>query len=204
MAVGVKSLWVRFKAVLSHELHANLSPIRAALSLALGILIGFSPLYGLHTPIVIGLAFLFRLNRPLALVTASTTILPFVPFWVAAGIFTGKLVVPLDTACRIVAALRTGLPGHSFDTIIDAMRHLAGHLPVIRKAAKGSEELFLGQFMQWLIGCCVFAVASAAVAFVVSYSILKFLHVRRQRRAARKAGTADKSGARESVHRHHA
>jgi len=49
--------------VVKNELHANTSPLRVSFSLALGILVGFSPFYGLQTITVIALAFLFRLNR---------------------------------------------------------------------------------------------------------------------------------------------
>ena len=172
MAFGFKSLWVRLKTVISRELHANMSPVRAALSLALGIFIGFSPFYGLHTPIVIALAFLFRLNRPLALVAASTTILPFVPLWVAAGIFTGRMVITMDGAGHLVDDLRARLPNHFFDAFADKLLQITRHIPHFSNKPQNGQGHLMNALMQWFIGCSVLAVVRAIVTFVISYFII--------------------------------
>jgi len=51
-------------------LHIHDSPHRTASAFALGVLIGFSPLLGLHTVLALGLAFLLRLNRVAVLLGA--------------------------------------------------------------------------------------------------------------------------------------
>ncbi len=202
MPLRIRPIAVKLKAATLHELHANSSPLRASLSLGLGILVGFCPLYGLHTPIVIALAFLLRLNRVLALLAASTTILPFVPFWLAAGIFTGKHVVSLETASRLVDDLRHFLPANSFDAILERFIHLTRRLftpELLSRVTHGphpkllvllsrvthsphQKHLSLGAFVQWVIGCSVFAIVSSIVTFAVSFPTLTFLHGRRKKR----------------------
>jgi uncharacterized protein (DUF2062 family) len=192
MPLRIKPILVKLKTATLHELHANSSPLRAALSLALGILVGFCPLYGLHTPIVIALAFLFRLNRVLAVLAASTTILPFVPFWLAGGIFTGRLVVSLETARRLVSDLRTFFPDSMFDHIINSLFHLTKHFftpGMIHRVVHGTHEKYLDEFVQWVIGCSVFAMVSSVVTFAVSFPLLTYLHNRRLKRLAAHAQT---------------
>jgi uncharacterized protein (DUF2062 family) len=188
MPLRIQTIWKKLKAATLHELHANASPLRASLSLALGILIGFCPLYGLHTPIVIALAFLFRLNRVLAILAASTTILPFVPFWLAAGIFTGKQVIPLEAAGALVNRLRSFLPDDLFDHCIHGLIHITKHFMtpamIHRVAHGGSHQKYLSEFMQWVIGCSVFAVISSIVTFTIAFFLLTFLHNRRLKRLA--------------------
>jgi uncharacterized protein (DUF2062 family) len=58
----------QFRKWLEALLHIHDSPHRTACAFALGVLIGFSPLLGLHTVIGLGLAFLLRLNRVAVLV----------------------------------------------------------------------------------------------------------------------------------------
>ena len=183
MKFGVRTLWNKIKAVLANELRANLSPLRASLSLGLGILIGFSPFYGIHTILVLPLAFLFRLNRPLALLATSTTILPFVPLWLAAGIFTGKLIVPVETAGSIIDSVRGAQSWEQFDRMITFLVNTSRHyLPagVFDAIEDEAGHGVLDGFVQWLIGCSILAVVSALLTFAVSYFI--FLHRQKVRR----------------------
>ncbi|SHE85332.1 DUF2062 domain-containing protein [Chryseobacterium takakiae] len=60
-----------------------------AFSVALGVLIGFSPFWGFHTLLTISLAVLFKLNKVLAFVASNVSIPPFIPFIIAASLFLG-------------------------------------------------------------------------------------------------------------------
>jgi uncharacterized protein len=51
-----------FQSLLKQILHLNESPRRTALAFAIGAGIGFSPFYGLHTLMVVFLAWALRLN----------------------------------------------------------------------------------------------------------------------------------------------
>ena len=49
----------RFKKILSLDSH----PRHIALGFAVGVFISFTPFFGLHTPMAIAAAFIFRLNK---------------------------------------------------------------------------------------------------------------------------------------------
>jgi glycosyltransferase involved in cell wall biosynthesis len=61
-----------------------------AFSIALGVFIGFSPLWGFHTLLTISLAVLFKLNKVLAFVASNVSLPPFIPFIIAAALFLGS------------------------------------------------------------------------------------------------------------------
>ncbi|ROH96322.1 DUF2062 domain-containing protein [Chryseobacterium daecheongense] len=68
-----------------------------AFSVALGIFIGLSPFWGLHTLLVISLAVLFKLNKVLAFVASNISLPPFIPFVIAASLFLGAPFVHGDS-----------------------------------------------------------------------------------------------------------
>lgn len=68
-----------------------------AFSIALGIFIGLSPFWGLHTLLVISLAVLFKLNKVLAFVASNISLPPFIPFVIAASLFLGAPFVHGDS-----------------------------------------------------------------------------------------------------------
>lgn len=68
-----------------------------AFSVALGIFIGLSPFWGLHTLLVISLAVLFKLNKVLAFVASNISLPPFIPFIIAASLFLGAPFVHGDS-----------------------------------------------------------------------------------------------------------
>ncbi|MGB3343665.1 MAG: DUF2062 domain-containing protein [Aequorivita sp.] len=53
---------------------------KKAFSIALGVLIGLSPLWGFHTVTVIFLAVLFKLNKVIAFAFSNVSLPPFIPF----------------------------------------------------------------------------------------------------------------------------
>lgn len=61
-------------------------------SVMLGLFIGCSPLWGVQTGLVIGLALLLKLNKALAFLTSNISIPPLLPFIVLGGIKCGELV----------------------------------------------------------------------------------------------------------------
>lgn len=61
-------------------LHSNDSPKKKAFSIALGVFIGLSPLWGLQTVSVLFLAVLFRLNKVIAFAFSNISFPPFIPF----------------------------------------------------------------------------------------------------------------------------
>ncbi|UOU99606.1 DUF2062 domain-containing protein [Chryseobacterium daecheongense] len=63
----------------------------------MGIFIGLSPFWGLHTLLVISLAVLFKLNKVLAFVASNISLPPFIPFVIAASLFLGAPFVHGDS-----------------------------------------------------------------------------------------------------------
>ena len=79
-----------FRLLLKQVLHLRESPQRTALAFAIGVFIGFSPVYGLHTAIVLLCAWALRLNF-LALIAGAFlnnpwTVVPILgaTYWVGA------------------------------------------------------------------------------------------------------------------------
>lgn len=68
-----------------------------AFSIALGVFIGFSPLWGFHTLLVISLAVLFKLNKVLAFIASNVSLPPFIPFIIVASLFLGSPFVNGDS-----------------------------------------------------------------------------------------------------------
>jgi uncharacterized protein (DUF2062 family) len=173
--LSVRVFWNRIKKVLSDELRANTSPLRASLSIGMGVLVGLSPLYGVHTLIVLALAFMFRLNRPLALLASGITLLPFVPIWIAGGIFIGKLVAPVETTSRIIDYMNNLMTFDRFWKMVSGVaRFCKRFIPsdVFKSVDEEASHGVVDGFVQWLIGCSVFAVVGSIIAFILCYYIL--------------------------------
>lgn len=69
------------------------TPQKKALSIALGVFIGLSPLWGLHTIIVLSLALLFKLNKTIAFAFSNVSLPPFIPFIVLANFKMGNFIL---------------------------------------------------------------------------------------------------------------
>lgn len=87
-----------FKRFLKEDvLESDGSNRTKAFSVALGVLIGFSPFWGFHTLLTISLAVLFKLNKVLAFVASNVSLPPFIPFIIAASLFLGSPFVGGDS-----------------------------------------------------------------------------------------------------------
>jgi len=68
------------------------TPMRAALSVAVGLAVGTTPLYGLHLTIVLAVCVPLRLDAALAYLAANISLPPVIPFLLLAEIEVGSLV----------------------------------------------------------------------------------------------------------------
>lgn len=73
-------------------LHNSDSPKKKALSIALGIFIGLSPLWGFHTFIVLFLAVVLKLNKVIAFAFSNISLAPFIPFVLYASLKIGTFI----------------------------------------------------------------------------------------------------------------
>lgn len=74
-------------------LGSNDSSQKKAFSIALGIFIGLSPLWGFHTVLVIFLAIALKLNKAIAFAFSNVSMPPFIPFIVYASSKVGQFVL---------------------------------------------------------------------------------------------------------------
>ncbi len=91
---------------------SNDSAHKKALSIALGIFIGLTPLWGLHTIIVLFLALILKLNKTIAFVFSNVSLPPFIPFVVFASFRMGNFILgqkdvfDIDTITKDFEALK--------------------------------------------------------------------------------------------------
>ena len=74
-------------------LYTQDAPKKKALSVALGIFLGLSPLWGFHTVIVIFLAVLLKLNKVIAFISSNISLPPFIPFVLLLSMQVGNWVL---------------------------------------------------------------------------------------------------------------
>ncbi|MBN1601176.1 MAG: DUF2062 domain-containing protein [Chitinispirillaceae bacterium] len=167
--INVPGLRIRKKLsyLIKNELTSNATPFKAALSFGVGVTIAVSPFHGFQVLMLLVIAFLCRLNRPLALLGVSVSSAPLIPFWIAAGLGLGKVLVPMETAIQIAEALERVLPGKLFEFLANKM--VSG---------------FLHGFIQWFLGTLLLAPLSGIAAFIITWPLFKTIRrVRKIRNA---------------------
>ena len=88
--------WRRLRERATHVLHLDEEPSRLAAGMAVGVFIGITPFYGLHTLLALGAAYVFRLNKA-ATITGAWLNLPwFAPFVYAFCFQMGEAVLTGD------------------------------------------------------------------------------------------------------------
>jgi len=80
------------KFVREDLLQSSDSPKKKGFSIALGVFIGLSPLWGFHTIIVLFLAVLLKLNKAIAFAFSNISFAPFIPFVLYASLRTGAFM----------------------------------------------------------------------------------------------------------------
>lgn len=81
------------KFLLEDVMGSNDPPSKKAFSIALGVFVGLSPFWGLHTVLVLFLAVLFKLNKPIAFAFSNVSLPPFIPFVVLASLKIGSWIL---------------------------------------------------------------------------------------------------------------
>lgn len=81
------------KFLLEDILGSTDSPSKKAFSIALGVFIGLSPFWGLHTLLVLFLGFLFKLNKPIAFAFSNVSLPPFIPFIILFSLHIGNWIL---------------------------------------------------------------------------------------------------------------
>ncbi|WP_067145299.1 DUF2062 domain-containing protein [Pseudotamlana agarivorans] len=79
--------------VIEDFISQNDSPKKKALSLTLGVFIGLTPLWGLHSALVIFLSVIFKLNKAIAFTFSNVSLPPFIPFIVFVSFVLGNFIL---------------------------------------------------------------------------------------------------------------
>ena len=88
--------WRRLRERATGVLHLDEEPSRLAMGMAVGVFIGVTPFYGLHTLLALGAAYVFRLNKA-ATITGGWLNLPwFAPFVYGFCLTLGEAVLTGD------------------------------------------------------------------------------------------------------------
>jgi len=131
-----------FRSLLKQVLHLRESPQRTALAFAVGVFIGFSPAYGLHTVMVFFCTWAFGLN--------------FLALMVGAFLNNPWTVVPILGATYWVGALLLGRSDSpSFDW------HDVSFVAVY--------EQIMPYAMPFFLGGCVLSLLGAVLAYPLAY-----------------------------------
>ncbi|TYB74104.1 DUF2062 domain-containing protein [Bizionia saleffrena] len=94
------------------------SPKKKAFSIALGVFIGLSPLWGFHTVIVLFLAVVFKLNKVIAFAFSNISLPPLIPFVLLISLQTGNWILGKRTAYSL----------QDFTTQLDLLDHLETYI----------------------------------------------------------------------------
>ncbi|MGA7219221.1 MAG: DUF2062 domain-containing protein [Candidatus Sulfotelmatobacter sp.] len=139
-------LEVRARRFVTSLLKEGLDPGRAAAAVSLGIFIGILPIYGFHALAAVGVAFLFRLNKPLTVagtVVSNPLLQPFIIF------------ASVELGCLLY---RGSFQRLSLSELAVAPTHLTKE-----------------QFLIWIIGSVALAVLLGCVGGVVT-AVVVHLH----------------------------
>ncbi|RSK41391.1 DUF2062 domain-containing protein [Mangrovimonas spongiae] len=77
------------------------SPKKKALSIALGVFIGLTPLWGLHSVLVIFLAIFLNLNKAIAFAFSNVSIPPFIPFIIYTSTKIGEKILGVQNTYKL-------------------------------------------------------------------------------------------------------
>lgn len=114
-------------------------PHKKAAAIALGIFVGISPFWGIHTLLVFTLAAVFKLNKVIAFLFSNISIPPFIPFIIYASYQAGSLIT-----------------GNGFDWGLK-----------LQKFDNGA-DIFLGLW-QYIMGSFALAIVLAVSLWIVFY-----------------------------------
>jgi uncharacterized protein (DUF2062 family) len=88
--------WRRVREEMRAVLHLDEEPSRLATAMAVGVFIGITPVYGLHTFLALLAAWLFRLNKAVTITGAWLNLPWFAPFVYTACLALGQAVLSGD------------------------------------------------------------------------------------------------------------
>lgn len=166
-------------------LHLDEEPARLARGMAVGVFIGFTPFYGLHTLLALAAAFVFRLNKA-ATVTGAWINLPwFAPFVYGFCLKLGEAILSGNISWSGLGTLTEAAAAY----LRSSPREHAGHLweMLWRMMFEASLPLF--------VGTTVVGLALGTATYFITLEAVR--EIRRLRQRARGSGAPDVRPSRE-------
>jgi uncharacterized protein (DUF2062 family) len=157
--------WRRFRQHVTAVLHLDEAPQRLAAGMAVGVFIGVTPFYGLHTLLALAAAYLFRLNKA-ATITGAWINLPwFAPFVYGFCLRLGEAVLTGDWSSFSLSSISV-LAGSAGAALRASPRETAGTLwqVVWDLLFTASKPLFVGTLIVGtVLGLVAYVVTLEAV-----------------------------------------
>jgi len=72
------------------------SNLKLSLSVALGVFLGVSPIWGYQMVVALFFAYIFKLNKLIVIAASNISIPPMIPLIITASIFTGEIILGVD------------------------------------------------------------------------------------------------------------
>jgi uncharacterized protein (DUF2062 family) len=98
--------WRHLRERATHVLHLDEEPSRLAAGMAVGVFIGVTPFYGLHTLLALVAAYVFRLNKVVTITGAWLNLPWFAPFVYAFCLRVGDAVLTGDWSSFSLASVQ--------------------------------------------------------------------------------------------------
>ncbi len=156
-------------------LHADDTPHRIALGVAVGVFVAWTPFYGLHMVLIVAVSALLRANKvvgvPLAwLSNPATAPVNLLCYWIGCRMLGVK-----GNEAKVAGAIKDAFaPGRGFFTRLVDFFH-------------GLEDVFL----PWLVGSVIFGLVIGGLTYLLTYKAVAAF--RRHRQARRLAVAQDQS-----------
>lgn len=163
--------WRAISQRLRTVLHSDDAPWKIALAMAIGVFFSCTPLYGLHTLLVVGAAILLRLNK-VAAVTGAWLNLPwFAPFVYGLSLKVGEFILSGGTGLEGVRGRALGDLAGTIGPSLSIERFSEGFLASSKFLFLAWKPLFVGTVV-------VGIVAGLITYFVILGAIRKIRSMR--------------------------
>lgn len=157
--------WGALRGRLRGVLHLDDAPWRIALGLAVGVFIGCTPLYGLHTLLAVAAAFALRVNKA-ATVTGAWLNLPwFAPFVYGFSLKVGEFVLSGGR----------GLPSVRGKGLRDLAAMIGPYLSLdhLTEGFLASSKLLFAASKPLFVGTLIVGAAAGVVTYVVALGVVR-------------------------------
>lgn len=137
-----------------------------AMSVFVGIFFGIAPLWGLQLILAVGVAYIFRLNKAIAIITANISIPPMIPFILWGSYETGKLILHGESAEQMIQQSAV------LSFIYQWMAHVIMSFHIKDQALAAA---IVKNLTQYIVGSFALAGSAAMLGATITFLLVKIL-----------------------------